>query len=178
MSKRILIVDDDPMFRRFAEVCLQELGLDCRSAASLEEAKQAIEDFDPYCVVLDCHLDYPKQGLELLPWLTAHAPHVPVVMVSADDAWDLAAETLEQGAFVFWRKSAGANGLIEATVSALREHRLRMRGAATPQLCGIDREEILAMHQNNTRHLSYSARAITHAMDVMVAMAHHDHEYA
>ncbi len=53
MDHRVLVVDDDPLFCGFVEMCLGELGFACYVAESPDEAVQKAIRYRPQCVVLD-----------------------------------------------------------------------------------------------------------------------------
>lgn len=53
MMNRILIVDDDPDFRRVMELLLQKNGYEVASASRKEEALEKIASFKPAVIFLD-----------------------------------------------------------------------------------------------------------------------------
>lgn len=85
----ILIVDDDPAVRtRLERVAAQAApAARCAMAGSLAEAREHLAQGRFDLALLDVGLP-DGSGLELLPWLQAHAPAVDAVVVSSlgDDA--------------------------------------------------------------------------------------------
>ena len=70
MSKRILVVDDDPSIRETFEEHLSLSGCDVRTVGSAEEALKTWADFEPILVITDIRMP-GMSGLDLLrrPWL-------------------------------------------------------------------------------------------------------------
>ncbi|MGO4393786.1 response regulator [Variovorax sp. M-6] len=85
----ILIVDDDPSVRkRLERVAVQAAPqARCAMAGSLAEAREQLAQGGFDLALLDIGLP-DGSGLDLLPWMQAHAPKVDAVVVSSlgDDA--------------------------------------------------------------------------------------------
>ena len=85
----ILIVDDDPSVRqRLERVAVQAAPqARCAMAGSLAEAREQLAQGSFDLALLDIGLP-DGSGLDLLPWMQAHAPAVDAVVVSSlgDDA--------------------------------------------------------------------------------------------
>lgn len=95
MSERILIVDDDPSFRRVVEYSLQEQGYETSSFGDPEEAFREFLDSEFALVVTDMYM--PKlNGLDLISRMQAIVPDVPIIIVTGhpeiDDAMELIRE--------------------------------------------------------------------------------------
>jgi len=93
----VLIVDDNPMDRRFAGACVEESGM---SATYAEHGKDALEKLDaekPDIVLTD--LDMPEMdGLALVRDLQRRDPTLPVILMTAKGSEEIAAEALAAGA--------------------------------------------------------------------------------
>ncbi len=105
--KTVLLVDDIPEYVDTMELNLPE---ECCAVAaySVEEAKAAFGKETPDLAVLDVRLSEAdsenREGLELLKWIKASHPSVPVIMISAYREFEFEAESLTLGAEYFLRK--------------------------------------------------------------------------
>ncbi len=80
---RVLIVDDEAVFARAVDRRLSKVGYACSIAATLREARQALEDREPHLVLLDMRLP-DGSGLDLLGELRRrNGSEVPVIVVTA-----------------------------------------------------------------------------------------------
>ena len=103
MSKRILIIDDDPALRESLAMVLASEGFEVGTAEDGEKALQAV-DRCPYEIVL-CDLRMPGiDGLELLPELLRRLPGSTILMMSAYGTEDLAIEAMNRGAYDYLAK--------------------------------------------------------------------------
>lgn len=83
-APRILLVDDDDASRMTLAALLEDAGLSVREAATLDEARDAIDE-EPSCVLVlaDYHLE-EGLGVQLLPHLRARLPGARFALVSGD----------------------------------------------------------------------------------------------
>ena len=106
LSKKILIVDDEPEMRLALETTLKREKF---QLACVEDGKQALEkmednDFD--LVLTDVRM--PKlNGLELLRSVKEKSPETKVVMMTAYGTIDNAVEAMKEGAFDYLIKGSG-----------------------------------------------------------------------
>ncbi len=94
---KILIIDDDPGFRKLLETILAGEGHDIESGGSVADARRlgAIQHYD---VVLS-DLKLPDgDGLQVLAWLNEHARGTPVIMLTAFGTVSTAVEAMKLGA--------------------------------------------------------------------------------
>ena len=82
---RVLIVEDEAPFRRFAGSYLAEHGLDVQQAGDGREALELFESHQPEVVLLDLELP-DLHGIEVLQRMTATRPSRVVVLTSHSDA--------------------------------------------------------------------------------------------
>ena len=105
---KILIVDDIAEYVMAFEMYLPD-DAEVLSAASAEEAKAQLADRGPAdLAIVDVRLDSSRDGdasgMELLSWMRANHPQMPVIMVSAYQTFEYEVEALERGAFRFLKK--------------------------------------------------------------------------
>ncbi len=97
---KVLLVDDDPGFRRLACLAMEEAGVDYQTAATASEALRTLErgEQPPFdLLLLDQELPGMK-GWELLSHLRGHGDDIPVVLVTVRDGVTEKVRALDQGA--------------------------------------------------------------------------------
>ncbi|MBL8176255.1 MAG: sigma-54-dependent Fis family transcriptional regulator [Bryobacterales bacterium] len=95
--EHILIVDDDPGFRRLLETILRTEGYQITTAASVTEALAQCQQRKFHLVV--CDLKLPDgDGLAVLRWSKENAPEVPVIMITAFASVGNAVDAMKMGA--------------------------------------------------------------------------------
>jgi two-component system chemotaxis response regulator CheB len=130
---RVLVVDDDAVFRRVMSKLLRDLPeIEVVGAVEgIAEAKAALRVLAVDAVTLDVELR-GASGLELLDWVRREAPHVRVVLVTAGGARNVQTEVdaIFLGAAGFVRKPVGADAFSEL------RHRLGEQMAPLPRGVG------------------------------------------
>lgn len=114
---RILIVDDDPQFRRTLRLALDSSGYEVGDAAGGKEALDTIAGNEPDLIVLDWQLP-DLDGIQTCKALRARS-HIPVIMVTGNRAnrKDVA---LNAGATDYLTKPFSVNELLSRIESALK----------------------------------------------------------
>ncbi len=112
--KRILIVDDHPIFREgITQTINREPGLMvCGEASNAREGLEMVEKLKPDLVVVDITLP-GKSGLELIKDLRALRPELPLFVLSMHDAAVLAERALRSGARAYVMKHEPPKRVIE-----------------------------------------------------------------
>ncbi len=103
---RIVVADDDRMFRKVAETTLRRQGYDVATASDGEEALQLIRSERPDMIVLD--LIMPKlQGFDVLTILKQDAltSAIPVIVLSSLTQEQDKQEALDLGAVAYFNKT-------------------------------------------------------------------------
>lgn len=107
-----LIVDDHPIVRiglaRVMAGCRPDWQ--CLEAATLAQARAILLADAPDLVLLDMKLGQ-EHGLQLLPWICAHYPGLPVLVLSMHDDIELISMALEAGARGYLLKDLAAQQL-------------------------------------------------------------------
>ena len=121
---KVLLVDDDDVFRRSTARILAGHGYLCVERATSAEARIVL-DTDQDVQALLCDIRMPgKSGLELLRELAADFPELAVVMTTGVDDPQIAEVAFELGAFGYVVKPFDANELLISLASALRRRDL------------------------------------------------------
>ena len=91
MSEHVLVVDDEPMIRRFASRVLREEGFGVREATDGAEALELIRDGRADFGVVLSDIVMPRlNGVQLLQSLSALRPDLPVILMSGYGSAQLA----------------------------------------------------------------------------------------
>jgi DNA-binding NarL/FixJ family response regulator len=119
-KKRVLIVDDHPIFRAgLTGLVNLEAGLTvCGEANDAAQAMQAVEKLHPDLVLLDMSLP-GKGGLELLKDIRAIAPQTPVLIISMHDETLYAERVIKAGGRGYIMKQEGPEKIVQAVLKVL-----------------------------------------------------------
>ena len=120
----ILVIDDDPGFRRLLETILTKEGYEVRAGGSVAEARNAgaARQFD--LVISDLKLP-DGDGLDVLRWWKEYSPETPVLMVTAFGTVNSAVEAMKLGAADYIGKPLSSPDELRLLVRrALEEKRL------------------------------------------------------
>jgi response regulator RpfG family c-di-GMP phosphodiesterase len=120
-SPRVLVVDDDPMFRLLCTRVLGEAGMRCDQAKDGREALAAIGNKSYDLVVTDWIMP-GLSGLDLCRGLRANppAPNLKIILFSASTTDDQVEEVLAAGADDYLNKQFSPTQLLARVNAALR----------------------------------------------------------
>jgi len=110
MSKKILIVDDEPNIAKAIKYILEKEGYEVIEAASGAEALVKAKQFQPSLVLLDMMMP-GLSGLETLKCIKTLYKDISVVMVTAVRDEKEARETMVAGAYDYITKPIDVNYL-------------------------------------------------------------------
>lgn len=108
---KVVVADDDRMFRKAAETTLRRQGYSVATASDGEEALQLIRSEQPDIIVLD--LIMPKlQGFDVLQILKQDTltSDIPVIVLSSLTQEQDKQEALDLGAVAYFNKSTFSLG--------------------------------------------------------------------
>lgn len=119
-KKRVLIVDDHPVFRAGLTglVNLEADMLVCGEANDAIQAMQALEKLRPDLVLLDMSLP-GKGGLELLKDIRAFCSQTPVLIISMHDETLYAERIIRAGGRGYIMKQEGPEKIVQAVRKVL-----------------------------------------------------------
>lgn len=109
-KKRLLMIDDDPLFLKGYQSILQG-EFEVYTATTVVEGMNLIEQFNPDILLLDITLKTKKEGLEVLPHIKKQYPQLPIVIVTNWDSHLIFREAVQIGADDFFIKSDNLNYL-------------------------------------------------------------------
>ncbi|MFB6263466.1 MAG: sigma-54-dependent transcriptional regulator, partial [Bradymonadaceae bacterium] len=126
MSERVLVVDDEEVFRRNLCRFLDEQGFRVEEASDGCEALERIRNHDVQLVLADIKMP-ELDGLELLDRLGAERPDTLVILMTAYASMEDAIEGFRRGAYDYVLKPITFEDLEQKIDNALTENRLRRR---------------------------------------------------
>jgi len=120
-KKRILIVDDHPIFRLgLAGLISEQPHLEvCGHAESAPLALEAMRNLKPDLVLLDLSLR-GTNGIELIKLMKAEQPRLPILVVSMHDEAIFGLRALKAGALGYVMKAEAMAQVAEAITKVLR----------------------------------------------------------
>jgi DNA-binding NtrC family response regulator len=115
----ILVVDDDPSFRRVLEYQLKDAGY---RVVSAEDGKKALDAFSQNrisAVLTD--LDMPElPGIDLLKAIKQQSADIPVIVITAFGTIDSAVDAMRAGAYHYLTKPVNRDVLLHTLEQALK----------------------------------------------------------
>jgi two-component system response regulator AtoC len=102
---KVLVVDDEDLFRRSLRKELNRMGYSVRTAETAEKALKELRSCPPDVVLLDIQLP-DQNGLQLLETIKVRTPSVEVIMLTAFGSIDSAVESMRAGAYNYLSKPA------------------------------------------------------------------------
>ncbi len=122
-KKKVFIVDDDKMFCTMLSDHLEDQGqYDVTSFGTGEECLDRLGD-KPDAIVLDYYLDSnvpgAKNGLEILKLIHKAAPDLKVIMLSSQEHYGVALQTIASGAVQYVIKDLKSFQEIDGILEAL-----------------------------------------------------------
>ncbi len=119
MSKRILIIDDEPSIRESLAGILEDEGFVTVAASSAELGIDLIEEENIDLVLLDIWLGDNMDGMAALEKIKERC-NVPVIMISGHGTIETAVQATRKGAFDFIEKPLSYDKIILAITNGLR----------------------------------------------------------
>ncbi len=119
MSKKILVVDDEPDIRFLLKDILEDEGYEVEVAENAVQATEYKTGFSPNLILLDIWMP-DMDGVSLLKqWSEKGMLDCPVVMISGHGTVETAVEATRYGAFDFVEKPLSTAKLLRTVISAL-----------------------------------------------------------
>lgn len=156
--RRMLLVDDDAVFREVLGAALRRRGFDVELAADLASTYAALKAFHPDCAIVDLKLP-DGTGLELVSALAGLDPPPRVLVLTGYASIATAVEAVKLGAVNYLPKPATPNEILAALDQEGPDAALVVK----PEPPSVDRLEwehiqrVLADHAGN---ISATARAL------------------
>ena len=136
MTKRILIIDDEPSIQESLAGILEDEGFEAVTASSAEEGIELIVDKRIDLILLDIWLGDAMDGMTALAIIKERF-NLPVIMISGHGTIETAVQATRQGAFDFIEKPLSYDKIILAITNGLRlaqleQENLRLKKKSPP----------------------------------------------
>jgi DNA-binding NtrC family response regulator len=123
-SMPVLLVDDEELILKAFRLTLKSAGLD--DVLTLSDAREVLPLLATQpvaAVVLDLNMPH-LSGFELLPILSRDFPHIPVIVVTANDEIATVVDCMRSGAYDYLVKPVGSNRLVTSIRKAVEMRNL------------------------------------------------------
>lgn len=120
----ILLVDDEELILKAFRLTLKGAGFD--EVVTMSDSREVLPLLQAQpvaAVVLDLNMP-GLSGFDLLPTLTREFPHIPVIVVTANDEIAMVVDCMRAGAFDYLVKPVGSNRLITSVKKAVEMRNL------------------------------------------------------
>ena len=118
-QKRALVVDDEPDIRDLLSITLGRMDIAVDTAGEYSTAVRMLGSETYDLVLTDMRLP-DRDGLEIVEWIQAHRPGVPVAVITAHGNVEAAVRALKLGAFDFISKPLDLGSLRKLIAATLR----------------------------------------------------------
>ncbi|MDX2028743.1 MAG: sigma-54 dependent transcriptional regulator [Alphaproteobacteria bacterium] len=145
--KKILLVEDEPSQALTIGEHLRREGYDVVVEDTGRKAMSFVDHSVPAAVVLDLHLP-DISGLEVLDHIHAHHPHLPVIVMTADNSMDMALQATLRGAYDFVVKPCPPVRLNLTLANALERKALAAEISKLRRITGLERFHNFAGRSN------------------------------
>lgn len=97
-KRKVLVVDDDTIYRQVLSRCLEAGGYDALEAENGERALDILSETQPDAILLDMLMPV-MDGMQLLRWLKEKSPKpIPTIVLTCLDHGSVAGEAFLAGA--------------------------------------------------------------------------------
>ena len=121
LGNSVLLVEDDPLVVHALALSLRKGGYDVTVAGDYDQALDRFNANSNFDVVVTDLLMPGGTGLELLKHIETKDPDLPVVIVTADQSVQAAAEAVREHAFDYLTKPVSRNQLLETVSRAIAQ---------------------------------------------------------
>jgi two-component system response regulator PilR (NtrC family) len=130
ISKRVLVIDDEPDILELLDMTLSRMGLEVTTAEDLAGARRELQGGEFGFCLTDMRLP-DGNGLKLVEEIAEHYPNLPTAVITAHGKVEDAVYALKIGAFDFVSKPVDLTILRKLVNTALKLRRDEAPGAAT-----------------------------------------------
>jgi two-component system, response regulator RegA len=158
--QRILVVDDDEVFRERLAASLRRRGHSVITASTHEETMACLSDFMPQCAVIDLRLE-GESGLVLARTLREACPDVRVLILTGYGSIATAVDAMRIGAVDYLSKPADTDQIEAALFSSVADSERSLENdPAVPSLERVEWEHMQRVLHDCGGNISATARKL------------------
>jgi len=135
IPKRALVIDDEPDIRELLEITLGRMQITTDSASNVQQARELLANAHYDLCLTDMRLP-DGNGLQLVEYIQANHPRLPVAVITAHGSLDTAIESMKAGAFDFISKPVDLTVLRKLVNTALQSSQLPANLQAQSRIIG------------------------------------------
>ena len=156
---RVLIVDDDPMFRGIMVKLFEEQGIRTVDVASSADACRALGENSFSLLLLDWDLSKSAEfeggdrtGMCVLLKVRAQYPEMPVIVISGYAGTDVRTDAALHGATTYIEKPFSVDAILQNALTLMRQCENRRR------ICPRTPDQIVPLSEVNRRYVVEAVR--------------------
>lgn len=131
----ILIVDDEPNAIRVLSAILKAEGYAVLEAQSVDRAISIVHQNTVDAIITDIKMPH-HDGYHLFDHMNEHAPHIPVIFLTAYGTVDAAVQAISSGAFYYFVKPPDYDKLKKVLAKAIEQRRPSLDDFPQQQVAG------------------------------------------
>ena len=158
-SKRILVVDDDEVFRERLAASLRRRGHEVLTAAGLAETMDILPVFHPDCAVIDLRLE-GESGLVVARALRDALPEAKVLVLTGYGSIATAVDAMRLGAVDYLSKPADTDQIEAALFAGSDTPATTEPEASVPSLDRVEWEHMQRVLRDCGGNVSATARKL------------------
>ena len=154
LSNSVLLVEDDPLVVHALALSLRKGGYDVTVAGDYDQALDRFDGDREFDVVVTDLLMPGGTGLDLLKHIETRDPDLPVVIVTADQSVQAAAEAVREHAFDYLTKPVSRSRLLETVRRAITHRRTTTVEKHAQERLQEEHRQLAIRHQRTAMLLS------------------------
>ncbi|TPW11074.1 MAG: glnG, partial [Halothiobacillaceae bacterium] len=130
-QEQIWVVDDDRSIRWVLEKALHQAHMEVTTFESASGLRELLTKTRPDAIVTDIRMP-GTDGLQLLSYINAEYPDLPVIVMTAHADLGSAVSAFEGGAFEYMPKPFDINEAVDIVRRAVEQHQRKQKSHVTP----------------------------------------------
>ncbi|HLS28186.1 MAG TPA: response regulator [Opitutales bacterium] len=158
-NSRLLLVDDDDVFRKRLARAMTHRGYEVKTAGNGGEALEVATDFEPQFAVFDLRMP-DENGLQVVEKLRAILPDLRIVMLTGYGSIATAVEALRLGAADYLTKPADGDQIDRALQNVKPDDLAKRVADDVPSLDRVEWEHLQRVLADCNHNISQAARLL------------------
>jgi two-component system response regulator RegA len=156
---KILVVDDDIVFRKRLAKALSARGLEAHDAGSVAEGREVAKRVRPQRAVVDLRMP-GETGLQLISELHVMIPDIQVIVLTGYGSIATAVDATKRGAMDYLTKPCDAEQILDAFEKVIDHRHREIEHSQVPSLARVEWEHIHRVLADCGGNISEAARRL------------------